>query len=193
MFNETIFSIGVTRLELRGIDNESLCRKIRHCSTNPNKNKSNPRGIDIDDPVIKDLNGIVLQQSQNILEGMAPKPSEGKLETYFKRVWGNHNLNYDICTPHTHRDSFLSAVYYPKSTDGIIEFYSPWMDAMLSHIPWDYPNNGGAQNTTFNSSHYYFNVQTGWLILFPATLCHFVPACNDERYSIAYDVGIRYV
>ena len=193
MFNETIFSIGVTRLELRGIDNESLCRKIRHCSKNSNKNKSNPRGIDIDDPVMKDLNGIILQQSQNILEGMAAKPSEGKLETYFKRVWGNHNLNHDICTPHTHRDSFLSAVYYPKSTDGMIEFYCPWMDAMMSQIPWDYPNNGGLQNTTFNSSYYYFNVQTGWLIMFPATLCHFVPPCDEERYSLAYDIAIRYV
>jgi uncharacterized protein (TIGR02466 family) len=191
MFSERIFTIGISKFVIDGVDNESLCNEIRHYSTNPTNNIRNPRGMDTNNPLLKDLNQVVLQQAQNIIDGLAAKPNNGVLKAHFNRMWGNHNLNSDICVPHAHRDSFLSAVYYPKSTDGRITFYCPWMDGMLAHLPHDYISDAEPKYSDFNSCYHDVQVKTGWLILFPAMLCHVVPPTTEERYSIVYDIGVK--
>ena len=112
--------------------------------------------------------------------------SNPNVEVYLQRVWGNHNVNEDICIPHVHRESFLSAVYYPKSTDGRIQFYSPFTDAILSHVPVI-----ADKYNEFNSSQHTLYPKTGWLILFPANLLHVVLPSKEERYSIVYDIGVK--
>ena len=85
------------------------------------------RDMNINHSCLTQLNNIVLKNAQNIVDGLA---QDKNIKANLKKVWGNHNFNHNICTPHTHRDSFLSAVYYSKSTDGKIHFYSPWTDAI---------------------------------------------------------------
>ena len=176
MFTRNIFSIGITTLQLTNLDNNYLCEEIKKLKTRDNK--------DLKDPCLNLLSGIVLEKSTNILENNLQNTSA---KVYLKRVWGNHNFNSDICIPHTHRHSFLSAVYYPKATDAKIHFYSPWTDALLSHVPTDKPK----EFNEYNSSYYELNVKTGMLVIFPAHLPHFVPVSKDDRYSIAYDIDLK--
>lgn len=178
IFNKRIFSIGISTLQLNGLDNDQLCEQIKLCHNGSDDLK---RDLGLTNPHLNNLNDIVLEQCQKILDGITEN-----LKVKLKRVWGNHNLNSDICIPHTHRDSFLSAVYYPKSTDGKIHFYSPWTDAILSHVPI----NKTKEFNEYNSSYYELPVKTGYLVIFPAHLSHFVPISESERYSIAYDVAV---
>lgn len=190
MFEERIFSVGISKFKVDGVDNESLCKDIRYYCTNPTNRRTNPRGLELTNPLLTDLNEVVLEKTQNILNGITPTKNSN-IKTYIKRMWGNHNLNADICSPHAHRDSFLSAVYYPKSTDGTLRFYCPWMDQLLAHVPLDYESGGNADFHEYNSSYYELNVWTGWLIIFPAMVCHIVPPSQDERYSVVYDIGVK--
>lgn len=185
MFNETIFGIGISKFNLTGIDNERICEEVKYYSTNPNNNPISKRSIKNNNQYFSKLNKVVLEQSQNILSGITSNPN---LKAIFKRMWGNHNLNDDICHPHTHRDSFLSAVYYPKSTDGRLQFYCPWMDSMLAHIS---VHNITESFNQYNSTHYEVVVKTGDLVIFPAMLPHMVIPTNNERFSVAYDIGVK--
>jgi len=183
MFEQSIFSIGITTLQLNGLDNNLLCEQIKiHQS---GKNIHSERDMNVNNSCLNQLNSIVTEHTQKIVDGLSQNKN---VKVNLKRVWGNYNFNHNICTPHTHRDSFLSAVYYPKSTDAKIHFYSPWTDAILSHLPFDIPPK---QFNQYNSSFYEVNVKTGMLVIFPAHLPHFVPISKEERFSIAYDIGCK--
>lgn len=185
MFSERIFSIGISQFKLKGIDNEFLCERIRYYCTNPDSRQYGHRDMGTNNPILEVLNKTVLEQSSKIIDGIVANP-DIKIFPTIKRVWGNHNLNSDICIPHRHRDSFLSAVYYPKNTDGVIHFHSPWSDAINAHIPIGVSK----QYHEFNSSYYEITPETGTLLLFPANLLHFVLPTPGERYSIVYDIGV---
>ena len=129
MYNNTLFSIGLATLELKGMDNDILCNYVKE-----NNGRQN-RHVNSDDAELSKLNAIVLQQTQKILDGTISNPDVNNLETQIKRVLVIQDLNTDISTTHTHRDSFLSVIYYPKSTDGKIHFYIPSADVYLSHVP----------------------------------------------------------
>lgn len=178
MFDRLLFGIGITILKLDGIDNESLCEVASKVTS------VEDRHIDKNITALQQLNEIVVSQSQLILDGIIANPEIDNVKTNIQRVWVNNNLNEDITMPHAHRDSFLSAVYYPRSTDGRILFYSPFSDAFLSHVPIKKAKNYHAFNSTFQE----FHVRTGWLIFFNSMLPHYVPHSNDERISIVYDV-----
>ena len=180
-FSKSIFSIGITVLQINHLDNETLCKEVEYFCRNPNYNKMYNRDMGLNNPYLKELNEIVEEQSQIILNGMTSYP----LRVSLQEVWGNHNLNVCITTPHSHRNSFLSAVYYPQSTDAILQFHSPFTDALLSHIPPIADN-----YHEFNSVFYDIYPKTGWLILFPASLVHNVLPSKEERHSIVYNIGV---
>lgn len=182
MFTRNIFSIGITTLQLTNLDNDYLYEEVKKLQNRDNKELI--RFMDLNSPCLNLLNAIVLEKSKSILEDSLLNTSA---EVYIKRAWGNHNFNSDICIPHTHRNSFLSAVYYPKATDAKIHFYSPWADTLLSHVPTDNPK----QFNEYNSSYYELYLKTGMLVIFPAHLPHFVPVSKDDRCSIAYDIDVK--
>lgn len=186
MFTERIFSIGISKFQLGRMDNDLLSDQVRYYCTNPNSKSVDKKDMGLDNPNLQQLNEIVLNQSQQILDGMISNSNVTNVKCYLQKVWGNHNINEDICIPHTHRESFLSAVYYPKSTDGRIHFHSPWTDSILSQIP----TLPAETYHEFNSTYYELHPRTGWLIFFPSNLIHFVPPSKDERISIVYDVGV---
>ena len=181
-FSKNIFSIGISIFQVNHLDNETLCKQVEYFCTNPNNNKIYTRDMGLDNPHLKELNEIVIEQSQIILNGITNYPN---LKVFLQKVWANHNLNESIATPHCHRGSFLSAAYYPQSTDGIIQFHSPFTDALLSHVPVQTDN-----YNEFNSVYYDVCPKTGWLILFPGSLMHRVLPSKEERHSIVYNIGI---
>lgn len=180
MFNRTLFSIGLTTLQLEGIDNEILCQYV---IDNINKNS---RHVNQSDQELNLLNEVVLSETQKILDSIISNSEITNIKTNIKRVWVNHNLNEDISTTHAHRDSFLSAVYYPKSTDGKIQFYIPYSEAFLSHVPI----HQAKQYHEYNSTYWKFEVKTGWLLIFNSMLPHVALKSTDERISIVYDIGV---
>lgn len=180
MFNRTLFSIGLTTLQLEGIDNEILCQYV---IDNINKNS---RHVNKSDYELNLLNKVVLSETQKILDGIISNSEITNIKTNIKRVWVNYNLNEDISTTHAHRDSFLSAVYYPKSTDGRIQFYIPYSEAFLSHVPI----HQAKQYHEYNSTYWKFEVKTGWLLIFNSMLPHVALKSTDERISIVYDIGV---
>ena len=182
-FSKKIFSIGITPFQINHLDNETLCSQVEYVCTNPdNNNKLCTRDMGLNNPHLRELNEFVLEKSQIILNGMTSDPN---VRVFLQEVWGNHNLNVCITTPHSHRNSFLSAVYYPQSTDAILQFHSPFTDALLSHIPPIADN-----YHEFNSVFYDIYPKTGWLILFPASLVHNVLPSKEERHSILYNIGV---
>ena len=189
MFEQKIFSIGISQYELNAtyVDNEKLCEDIKKSSPDVGMDGTlsvSRKQMDINNPLIKMINDTVIYHSTNIIRGIT---GNDKIEPVLQRVWGNNNLNVDICSPHVHRQSFLSAVYYAKSTDGRIEFHSPWTDNIMSIIP----ESSMVQYNEFNSSYYTVYVKTGMLILFPSNLLHYaLPSAND-RISVVYDIGIK--
>ena len=202
MFNETLFSIGITRLQLDGLNNEVLSNLIEeNCKTSYVDDKVrttqdaitnalySERGIMPDaHPELVKLNDTILEHTQIILDGIIANPKIDYVTTYIKRIWGNRNVNKDISLPHAHRDSFLSVVYYPVSEDGIIHFYSPFSDAFLAQVPIALSK----KFHQYNSSYYEFPVSTGQLVIFPSMLCHYVPPTANKRMSIAYDIGVNH-
>ena len=67
----------------------------------------------------------------------------------------------------------------------ILQFHSPFTDALLSHIPTIADN-----YHEFNSVFYDIYPKTGWLILFPGSLVHNVLPSKEERHSIVYNIGV---
>ena len=198
MFNQALFSIGITQCRIDGMDNTALSNCVKRnikkdwddskdtISNTITAAKNLSRGINPEESELSQLNKIVLQESQKILDGIIANSDVDTIKVNIKRMWGNDGLNNDIAIPHAHRDSFISAVYYPKADNGYIHFYNPWSDAFLAHVP----TGRTKKFHQYNSSYYEFEAKKGWLYLFPSMLTHYVPPTPGERISIVYDIGV---
>ncbi len=186
MYNNTLFSIGLATLELKGMDNDMLCNYVKE-----NIGRQN-RHVNSDDAELSKLNAIVLQQTQKILDGTISNPDVNNLETQIKRVWVNQDLNTDISTTHTpttqtQKDRLLSVIYYPKSTDRKIHFYIPSSNVYLAHVPIYKCKEYNEYNSTF----WEFDVKTGYLLIFNSMLPHAALPSKEERVSIVYDIVVN--
>ena len=187
MFKERIFSIGISRYELTDIDYDLKCEEVKKSSPDVGMDGTlsvSRKQLDISNPCLDKLNHIIVSHSKYILSGIT---GNDDINLVLQRVWGNHNLNVDICSPHVHRQSFLSAVYYPLCTDGRIEFHSPWTDRIMSVVP----ESAIRRYNDFNSSYYTLYPNTGTLIIFPSNLLHYALPSPNERISVVYDIGIN--
>ena len=169
-FNTLLFGVGLSQFHLSDIDNEKLSKFKEQ------------RYLDTSDPLLSELNSRILKEGKLILNSTCKSK-----ELYIKKIWCNYNINKDIEEPHNHRNSFLSAIYYPLSTDGVIQFFSPFSDYFLSQVPIEdvYDMN------CYNSSFYELPVRSGDLLIFNSMLYHRAKLSSDERISIAYDINIK--
>tara|TARA_Y100000992_G_scaffold190646_1_gene129297 strand:- start:85 stop:603 length:519 start_codon:yes stop_codon:yes gene_type:complete len=170
MFNTLLFGVGLSQFHLSDIDNEKLSKFKEQ------------RYLDTSDTLLSELNSRILKEGKYILNSTCKSK-----ELYIKKIWCNYNVNKDIEEPHNHRNSFLSAIYYPLSTDGVIQFFSPFSDYFLSQVPIEdvYDMN------CYNSSFYELPVRSGDLIIFNSMLYHRAKLSANERISIAYDINIK--
>ena len=109
-------------------------------------------------------------------------------EVEITNMWGNilRPQSQRAHHPHTHSNNFLSGVFYLKtSTDtSPIQFFDPRPQS-------DVLKPRKKEFNTLNSNIAQFNSETGWGVIFPSWLLHWVPETKDERISIAWNAIVR--
>ena len=109
-------------------------------------------------------------------------------EVEITNMWGNilRPQSQRAHAPHTHSNNFLSGVFYLKTSDDTspIQFFDPRPQAnVLKPRKKEY--------NLLNSDMAQFNSETGYGVVFPSWLQHWVPETKDERVSIAWNALVR--
>ena len=109
-------------------------------------------------------------------------------EIEITNMWGNilRPQSQRAHAPHSHSNNFLSGVFYIKTSDDTspIQFFDPRpQSSVLKPRKKEY--------NRLNSDMAQFNSETGWGVVFPSWLVHWVPETKDERISIAWNVIVR--
>ena len=106
-------------------------------------------------------------------------------EIEITNMWGNilRPQSQRAHAPHSHSNNFLSGVFYIKTSDDTspIQFFDPRpQSSVLKPRKKEY--------NRLNSDMAQFNSETGWGVVFPSWLQHWVPETKDERISIAWNI-----
>ena len=129
------------------------------------------------------LTNTITEVSENILN------EQGYMgEVEITNMWGNilRPQSQRAHAPHTHSNNFLSGVFYLKTSDTTspIQFFDPRpQSTILKPRKKEY--------NRLNSDMAEFQSETGWGVVFPSWLMHWVPETKDERISIAWNVIVR--
>ena len=109
-------------------------------------------------------------------------------EIEITNMWGNilRPQSQRAHAPHSHSNNFLSGVFYIKTSDDTspIQFFDPRPQSSVLK-----PRKSGFN--TLNSDMAEFQSETGWGVVFPSWLVHWVPETKDERISIAWNIIVR--
>ena len=100
--------------------------------------------------------------------------------------WCSVNNPYDLTIPHNHKESFLSAVYYPQANDEELWFLNP-IPQMLCSIKMEHVE----EYDEYNSDYWTEIVNTGDLLIFNSMLQHFIKPSEKQRISFAVDSVIE--
>ena len=116
------------------------------------------------------------------------KEQEYMGEVEITNMWGNilRPQSQRAHAPHSHSNNFLSGVFYLKTSSNTspIQFFDPRpQSSVLKPRKKEY--------NRLNSDMAQFNSETGWGVVFPSWLVHWVPETKDERISIAWNVIVR--
>ena len=109
-------------------------------------------------------------------------------EIEITNMWGNilRPQSQRAHAPHSHSNNFLSGVFYLKTSSNTspIQFFDPRPQSSVLK-----PRKSGFN--TLNSDMAEFQSETGWGVVFPSWLVHWVPEPKDERISIAWNIIVR--
>ena len=134
-------------------------------------------------PTFSNLTRTIMDVSKHILNEQGYM---GEIE--ITNMWGNilRPQSQRAHAPHTHSNNFLSGVFYLKtsSTTSPIQFFDPRPQANVLK-----PRK--KEFNLLNSDMAQFNSETGYGVVFPSWLQHWVPETKDERVSIAWNVIVR--
>ena len=116
------------------------------------------------------------------------KEQEYMGEVEITNMWGNilRPQSQRAHAPHSHSNNFLSCVFYLKTSSNTspIQFFDPRPQSSVLK-----PRKSGFN--TLNSDMAEFQSETGWGVVFPSWLVHWVPETKDERISIAWNIIVR--
>ena len=116
------------------------------------------------------------------------KEQEYMGEVEITNMWGNilRPQSQRAHAPHSHSNNFLSGVFYLKTSSDTspIQFFDPRPQSSVLK-----PRKSGFN--TLNSDMAQFDSETGWGVIFPSWLQHWVPETKDERMSIAWNIIVR--
>jgi len=172
---KNIFSAGISIHVLNEINNKDI---IKYAEKNNNfKIKKDIKNI-LKNKVFEKLNNIVKNKMQDYFSNIYSKKYNIKLDS----GWTNVDNEEFISIPHIHTEGFLSAVYYPLSTDGKLVFLNP-MVALLSKQSSNIIEN----YNEFNSEYYQIDVKTNYLVIFNSMLQHHIMYSKQKRISVAYN------
>ena len=101
-------------------------------------------------------------------------------------MWGNALPKGNAHAPHTHSNHLFSGVFYLKTSPQTspIQFFDPRPQSTVLK-----PRK--KEFNLLNSDIAQFNSETGYGVIFPSWLQHWVPETKDERVSIAWNVIVR--
>ena len=109
-------------------------------------------------------------------------------EVEITNMWGNilRPQSQRAHAPHTHSNNFLSGVFYLKTSNDTspIQFFDPRPQS-------DVLKPRKKKYNRLNSNIAQFNSETGWGVVFPSWLVHWVPETKDERMSVAWNIIVR--
>lgn len=176
---QNIFSIGISIFELKNINNSDIVEYAKS-TTKVNQFKEN-KDI-LTNSLFKDLNSVVEERMNEYCKSIYNDRHDIKLF----EAWSNIGNDKLISIPHTHNDSFVSAVYYPYSTEGEIIFLNPAVSTLSNQ------KNGMIDiHNEYTSEYYTFPARTGHLIIFNSMLQHMVRCDSNDRVSIAFNGNIK--
>ena len=134
-------------------------------------------------PTFSNLTRTITDVSKHILNEQGYM---GEIE--ITNMWGNilRPQSQRAHAPHTHSNNFLSGVFYLKTSSETspIQFFDPRPQANVLK-----PRK--KEFNLLNSDMAQFNSETGYGVVFPSWLQHWVPETKDERVSIAWNALVR--
>ena len=129
------------------------------------------------------LTKTIIDATKTILE---EQEYMGEIE--ITNMWGNilRPQSQRAHAPHSHSNNFLSGVFYLKTSSDTspIQFFDPRPQSSVLK-----PRKSGFNK--LNSDMAQFESETGWGVVFPSWLVHWVPETKDERISIAWNIIVR--
>ncbi len=135
--------------------------------------------LDIFSNLVKTIMGV----TETIMED---KTYQGKPE--ITNMWANilRPTGQKFHAPHTHSNNVFSGVLYLKASSktSAIQFFDPRPQASV-FVPRRSSDDFG------NSDMIAYDSKVGTGIIFPSWLQHWVPATEDERISVAWNVLVR--
>ena len=134
-------------------------------------------------PTFSNLTRTIMDVSKHILNEQGYM---GEIE--ITNMWGNilRPQSQRAHAPHTHSNNILSGVLYLKTSSETapIQFFDPRPQA---HIFTPRKK----EFSILNSNIAQFNSETGYGVIFPSWLQHWVPETKDERISISWNILVR--
>ena len=134
-------------------------------------------------PTFSNLTRTITDVSKHILNEQGYM---GEIE--ITNMWGNilRPQSQRAHAPHTHSNNFLSGVFYLKTSSDTspIQFFDPRPQSTVLK-----PRK--KEFNLLNSDIAQFNSETGYGVVFPSWLQHWVPETKDERISIAWNAIVR--
>ena len=134
-------------------------------------------------PTFSNLTRTIMDVSKHILNEQGYM---GEIE--ITNMWGNilRPQSQRAHAPHTHSNNFLSGVFYLKTSTETspIQFFDPRPQSTVLK-----PRKSGFNK--LNSDVAQFESETGYGVVFPSWLQHWVPETKDERISIAWNILVR--
>jgi uncharacterized protein (TIGR02466 family) len=109
-----------------------------------------------------------------------------KHKVKISEAWCSVNNPAGITTPHNHKESFLSAVYYPHANNEELWFLNP-IPQMLGLFNLEHVE----EYNEYNSDYWTKIVNTGDLLIFNSMLQHFIRPSEKQRMSFAVNSVIE--
>ena len=176
-------SYNIKKLTKKELD---FIEKQKH---NAYKNEGNTTSLNtnlLDDPIFKNLKKI-LTNHLNLYFIKVFDPLEKDLKVYITQSWANYTSQNQYHHMHSHPNSFISGVFYIKANKEVdkIHFHKNIFPSDLSIWPRSFG--------LYNSKAWFFEIETGMLILFPSTSYHSVQIKEDyrERISISFNTFLK--
>ena len=111
--------------------------------------------------------------------------TNSKVEPYVTQSWLNYTKENEFHHRHNHSNSFISGVFYVQATskkDKIYFFKDKYEQLTLSTVSYN----------PYNSSSWWFKVETNDLIIFPSNLTHEVAnVVGKERISLSFNTFLQ--
>jgi len=185
-----LFPTFLWRADLKPVEFEPLNAALRQMLTElgaplgdlrPGQNWQSDHGLH-DDPRLVPLMEVVALATQNLLTYLkidVPLSVTG--------CWANINAPGTGHRLHSHRNNFVSGVYYVQVQDqaDTVNFYDPRPQAGVIRPPTSGPT---AENTEVAS----LRVANGALLLFPAWLPHAVDINRSQRPRISFSFNLMF-